>query len=560
VPASQRWVENEEVVCRQLLGAQHLTPGSTSGGGRAGGSAGGAGGGILLYPGVNRLVFSFAPVRDGLYCLKHLTAGLGGGFELRVPAPPAEVLPPPSLAAARRGAAGQLPVLPVALPGAADAALGQVNPVTGGVTGRVVLVEVQAPATRVAMAAAAPGGGLLVGQPQWLGLLVHPQHDALHRARLHLQPRRHLLLGGAAGGGPSAAGVDQSLDSFTASTAAAGGGGGGSIDGYATPPVRDSASGALLPHAQSPLGQQQQPGLQSSQHPAAYVVPLAPEGLQDAAERAQRDQRRRADGAGASTSGRLVPAGPGSWLAVTRGVLALEQALPAGPMVHPVLVWLQVRGWEGLWSGVGPCCVHGHVWELRPRLRHGSAAESAAHGWVCGLQVQAGQPAAAPQPLRLTKPSSLQQQQQQQQQPLGSKHDDPPVPGSCLEAAAELEVQLEYHSGVWRSHTCLLAAPLRRPFLLGLRAHPLPGDRLVVQVGAGWTHSATLAMPAGAPAARRSPGSPGGGRVDALCHACYAPVGPGGMWQSSAAQQGLRGQRKGVGSTERRATQSPALH
>ncbi|KAF6250949.1 hypothetical protein COO60DRAFT_1645717 [Scenedesmus sp. NREL 46B-D3] len=122
--AAVRWQEGEELLTSRLSAA--YTPGaagdpssssssssafpgpggaagdpsssssSSSIGIPAGGSSGGCqllpDGCLLLVPGLNRLVFQLAPVREGLYCLKQLRALLGTSGELLIGMPPASSL------------------------------------------------------------------------------------------------------------------------------------------------------------------------------------------------------------------------------------------------------------------------------------------------------------------------------------------------------------------------------------------------------------------------------------------------------------------------------------
>jgi hypothetical protein len=366
-----RWQEGEELLTSKLSAA--YTPGaandpssssssSSSGFASPAGAAAAAAaasessssscqllpdGSLLLVPGMNRLVFQLAPVREGLYCLKQLRALLGSNGELLIGMPPASSL---SLLAAACGtkqqqqqqAPGQQQQAVQSLPssGVPPADLAYVPPSDGSTSGseavqivgvtssgsvvsEVVVARVVAPSPRVQLAPVLPDSCLPAGCTAWMGVLLKPLHDVvLRRPRLYIQPSQLLSLATAVAPGVLAS---QGLGFLN---------GGLSGDSSAVaeqqqqvPVLGRSISG--IPGAGAASGviqQQQQVGNW------VYVTPL---------------QQQQQEGSVAAA----VP--HGRWLPVSRGCVDLSAFVGTGDcdgsnaaaagLSGPLLVWMQVR-------------------------------------------------------------------------------------------------------------------------------------------------------------------------------------------------------------------------
>ena len=162
-----RWQLVEELLCP-------LVAASPGGGGAAAAAAAAAPalqplhGEAVLPPGPSVLTFLAAPVKRGLYKALHLRAALQQ-LPLHVAVRPPAPLWPAGGAAATSAASGAA--------GAAGAA--------GSLAEEAVLLVEQAQ-PRVQLSLLAAGGSLIAGQEQWLGLLLAPERDTLHGARLEL--------------------------------------------------------------------------------------------------------------------------------------------------------------------------------------------------------------------------------------------------------------------------------------------------------------------------------------------------------------------------------------
>lgn len=200
-----QWQETEELVCP-------LAQASTSGHEDTFGSntephepntmrvtAGAA----ILQPGVQQLTFQACPLKRGLYSLKHMTASLQQ-LDLHIPALPRQG--PHQLDPHQQTAHQHVATHPL-LPHPADTtfqALGSVLS-TGLTHQQTVVLNVHSCRQRLAVSAAAVKGGLVAGQPQWLGISVIPMHDALHEACMHVGLPSQSQHGNAAGGNSLAA-------------------------------------------------------------------------------------------------------------------------------------------------------------------------------------------------------------------------------------------------------------------------------------------------------------------------------------------------------------------
>lgn len=119
----------------------------------------------VLPAGPSVLTFLAAPVKRGLYKALHLRAALQQ-LPLHV-----AVRPP-------------APLWPAA--GAAGASATSVAAGAAGSRAEEVVMLVEQAQPRVQLSLLAAGGGLIAGQEQWLGLLLAPERDTLHGARLEL--------------------------------------------------------------------------------------------------------------------------------------------------------------------------------------------------------------------------------------------------------------------------------------------------------------------------------------------------------------------------------------
>jgi hypothetical protein len=371
-----RWQEGEELLTSRLLAA--YTPGaagdpsSSSSSGFAGaagavaaaaaaGSSGSSScqvlpdGSLLLVPGLNRLVFQLAPVREGLYCLKQLMALLGSNGELLIGMPPASSLS--LLAAACNGtrqqqqqqsllpAPGQqqavqmssvppadladVPHLDGSTAGSEAVQIGGVNS-SGSVVSEVVVARVVAPAPRVQLTPVLPNSCLPAGCTAWMGVLLKPLHDVvLRRPRLYIQPSQLLSLATAVAPGVL---VGQSFGVLSGGLS---GDGSGAAE-QQLPVLGRSISGIPGASAGSVV-QQQQVGNW------VYVTPL--------------QQQQQGEAAAAAAA---VPAG--RWLPVSRGCVDFSvfagsgdadggstAATAAAGLSCPLLVWMQV-GRDCQWS------------------------------------------------------------------------------------------------------------------------------------------------------------------------------------------------------------------
>jgi hypothetical protein len=366
-----RWQEGEELLTSKLLAA--YTPGaagdpssSSSNGfaspaGAAAAAAAAAGssssscqllpdGSLLLVPGMNRLVFQLAPVREGLYCLKQLRALLGSNGELLIGMPPASSL---SLLAAACGtkqqqqqavqqltSSGVLPAELAYVPPSDGSKSGseavQIGGVTSGgsVVSEVVVARVVAPSPRVQLAPVLPDSCLPAGCTAWMGVLLKPLHDVvLRRPRLYIQPSQLLSLATAVAPGVLAS---QGLGLLS------GGLSGGDSSGVAEqrqqqllllPALGRSISGIPGASASGVIQQQQQQQQQVGNW--VYVTPL---------------QQQQQEGSAAAAA--AVP--HGRWLPVSRGCVDLSTFVGTGSdgdssnaaaagLSGPLLVWMQVR-------------------------------------------------------------------------------------------------------------------------------------------------------------------------------------------------------------------------
>jgi hypothetical protein len=373
-----RWQEGEELLTNKLLAA--YTPGAAgdpnssssssssfaSPAGAAAAAAAAAGGSsssgccqlmpdgsLLLVPGLNRLVFQLAPVREGLYCLKQLRALLGTNGELLIGMPPASSL---SLLAAacgtKRQQQQQLPgqqqaghdVLPTDLAtapqldgsttGSTEAV--QIGGVTssGSVVSEVVVARVVAPMPRVQLTPVLPNSCLPASCTAWMGVLLQPLHDVvLRRPRLYIQPSQLLSLATAVAPGVLAG---QGFGVLSGGFSGDGSSGLAEQQQQQLPVLGRSISGIAGASASSIVQQQQQ-------HVGnwVYVTPLQQQQQQDTAAPA---------------------AAGGRWLPVSRGCVDLS--VFAGPddadgagstaaaagggagLCGPLLVWMQVRRHE----------------------------------------------------------------------------------------------------------------------------------------------------------------------------------------------------------------------
>jgi hypothetical protein len=367
-----RWQEGEELLTSKLLAA--YTPGaandpsiSSSGFASPAGAAAAAAaatgsssssscqllpdGSLLLVPGMNRLVFQLAPVREGLYCLKQLRALLGSNGELLIGMPPASSL---SLLAAACGtkqqqqqqqqAPGQqqqavqlmtssgVPPADLAYVPPSDGSTSgseavQIGGVTssGSVVSEVVVARVVAPSPRVQLAPVLPDSCLPAGCTAWMGVLLKPLHDiVLRRPRLYIQPSQLLSLATAVAPGVLASQgfgfLNGGLSGDSSSVAE---------QQQQVPVLGRSISGIPGASAASGVIQQQQQQVGNW----VYVTPL---------------QQQQQEGSAAATA--AVP--HGRWLPVSRGCVDLSAFVGTGEgnssnaaaagLCGPLLVWMQV--------------------------------------------------------------------------------------------------------------------------------------------------------------------------------------------------------------------------
>jgi hypothetical protein len=146
---------------------------------------------VALPPAHSVLTFLAAPVKRGLYKAVHIHARMQHlplHIAVQPPLPVWRQLgssagdPRASLSGATAAAAGRR-ASRAGVPGGSPPA-----PDTGSSAppAEAILMHVEQAKPRVQLRLLAAGGSLVAGQEQWLGLVVAPERDALHNARLEL--------------------------------------------------------------------------------------------------------------------------------------------------------------------------------------------------------------------------------------------------------------------------------------------------------------------------------------------------------------------------------------
>ena len=446
---------------------------------------------LALRPGHNVLSFLAGPIKRGLYTPLHIRAMLHElPLQLSVRPPPssAELLAPPgspgSLVPGRHtstdgGGASVLraisPFSPEAFAAVAQLA-GQANGSNthNAVPEDIVLMSVGPARARVSVALAAASGVVNSGQRQWLGLVVRPAGDELQGAGMEVA----WPLPGLPPPALAAARLGRDAVSSSALNVRGSHGGsrvpahraaasiGGPLAGWT-----GSGSGAMAPspaEAAVPMLRPEQrlvvvqpfeapPTSSSGDQGGAAAAPAIPGGGKEPGELVWAEP---------STSGSAA------WL-LGEGHRQ-ELALPRWAWQRPTVVWWWVDagqpGVEGMMSARHPACAIASVVRLpAPVTLSFASAPSYSGEFVLppeSVRVAPAAPRAVPWP-----------------------HDHAHHPGSPGDAGTfsppallDLSVNLEYTSGCQRSHSRVLAVPVRQPFAVHTSARELPGGRgLAVQ-------------------------------------------------------------------------------
>lgn len=304
---------------------------------------------VTLQPGLNTVTFRVMPLKRGLYTVKHMQGSLGS-LSLHIPVMLKE---PNALALHSQAAAERPPIAPTAASDTHNpqaAALGTVLN-TGDLQQETVVLNVHSCRQRLAVSAAALKGALVAGQPQWLGVVIMPMHDALHEACIHMGMASR-----------ASTGMDESVGSSSLGASLGSSGrspGAGYEEGSHAPhsphlhvlhadravlapllvPSHSQTDGAsALPRAQPPAGDEAsraQASLQrqQAQTPFPEEAPLAGSVHAEASEGPLRHDA----GGEASVSG-------SSWVSMEGSP---GPNLPAWAATRPTLLWVWVRPGRG---------------------------------------------------------------------------------------------------------------------------------------------------------------------------------------------------------------------